>query len=215
MKNCLTIAVSKGRVFDECVPMLARANIAPATYPDSTRKLVLNTNHAKIKLMIIRSQDVPTFVEYGAADCGIVGKDILMERQSDNLYEPLDLGISRCRMVVASRSSWRETNKRLKVATKYVNVARRFYASRGVQAEVIKLYGSMELAPAAGLADCIVDLVDTGDTLAANGLVERETIANISTRLVVNKAAMKMKHAPVMELIENLGRLARDNKNEA
>ena len=200
----LNIAVSKGRVLKEALPLLARAGITPAEDPEVSRKLILETNVPDIALVIIRATDVPTYVAYGAADLGITGKDVLMEYSGSNLYEPLDLGIARCRLVVAEPESPRPRHARLRVATKYVNTTRRYFAQRGVQVEVIKLYGSMELAPLVGLADRIVDLVDTGNTLRANGLVAVEQIADISSRLVVNKASMKMKHARIKPLIERI-----------
>ncbi len=200
----LTIALSKGRILKDILPLLARAGIEPLDDPDVSRKLILETNREDVKLVIIRATDVPTFVEYGAADMGVAGKDVLMEYDSDALYEPLDLNIARCRLMVAGRKGETFSGGHIRVATKYVNVARRYYASRGIQAEVIKLYGSMELAPLVGLADRIVDLVDTGNTLKANDMEPVEHIADISSRLVVNKASMKMKHESVTRLIKQL-----------
>lgn len=200
----LNIAVSKGRVLKEALPLLARAGIEPTEDPEASRKLILETNSRDIALVIIRATDVPTYVAYGAADLGITGKDVLMEYSGSDLYEPLDLGIARCRLVVAEPESPAPSHARPRVATKYVNTTRRYFAQRGVQVEVIKLYGSMELAPLVGLADRIVDLVDTGNTLRANGLVAVEQIAEISSRLVVNKASMKMKHARIKPLIERI-----------
>jgi ATP phosphoribosyltransferase len=202
--SILTIALSKGRILKDILPLLAKAGIEPLDDPDVSRKLILETNREDVRLVIIRATDVPTFVEYGAADMGVAGKDVLMEYGSDALYEPLDLNIARCRLMVAGRVGESFSGGRIRVATKYVNVARQYYASRGIQAEVIKLYGSMELAPLVGLADRIVDLVDTGNTLKANGMEPVEHIADISSRLVVNKAAMKMKHVPVTRLIKQL-----------
>lgn len=198
----LTIALSKGRIFDEALPLLAHAGIVPSDCPSTSRKLILATNHPDIKLVLIRASDVPTYVEYGAADIGIAGKDVLMEYDSDGLYEPLDLHIARCRLVVAGRRSTPTGQTRLRIATKYVASTRRYFAEQGVQVEIIKLYGSMELAPLVGLADRIVDLVDTGNTLKANGLEPLEHIADISSRLIVNKAAMKMKHTKVKAFIQ-------------
>ncbi len=204
----LIIAVSKGRILDDALPLLARAGIVPVDDPDSSRKLVLDTDSPTAKLLVIRAADVPTYVEYGAADVGIAGKDVLLEHAGDGYgegyYEPLDLGIARCRLVVAGREAQRLTASRHRVATKYSAVTREHFAARGIQAEVIKLYGSMELAPLVGLADLIVDLVDTGNTLRANGLVELEEICAISSRLIVNKAAMKTKYACVQALINDL-----------
>ena len=201
----LTIALSKGRIFEETLPLLAHAGITALDNPDTSRKLILDTNHANIKLVIIRASDVPTYVEYGAADIGVAGKDVLMEYGSDGLYEPLDLQIARCRLMVAGRGGATHGQARLRVATKYVATTRRYFAAQGAQVEIIKLYGSMELAPLVGLADCIVDLVDTGKTLTANGLEPLAHIADISARLIVNKASMKMKHATVKEFIKLIG----------
>lgn len=204
MRDTLTIAVSKGRIFQEALPLLAGAGIIPRDDPETSRKLILETNRPDVRLVIIRASDVPTYVEYGAADLGVAGKDVLMEHGGDGLYEPLDLRISRCRLMVAGRPEEAEPAERLRVATKYPNITRRYYARQGRQVETIKLYGSMELAPLVKLADRIVDLVDTGNTLKANGLAPLEHIADISSRLVVNKALMKMKHTAVQELIDAL-----------
>ncbi|MDT8406949.1 MAG: ATP phosphoribosyltransferase [Methylococcales bacterium] len=199
----LTIAVSKGRIFEEALPFLAQAGIEPTDDPDKSRKLILDTSRDDVRLLIIRASDVPTYVEYGAADLGITGKDILLEHDSTGLYQPLDLGIARCRLMTAAKTDAPKSfGKRIRVATKYVKSAHRYFAGLGIQAEIIKLYGSMELAPLVGLADCIVDLVDTGNTLKANGLEARDLIMPISSHLVVNKAAMKMKHQAVQALIE-------------
>jgi len=204
MDNALTIALSKGRIFEETLPLLAAAGIVPKDDPETSRKLILDTNLDDVKLVIIRAADVPTYVGYGAADIGVAGKDVLMEHGGDGLYEPLDLGIARCRLMVAGPENSASERRRLRIATKYVQSTRRYYADRQEQVEIIKLYGSMELAPLVGLADRIVDVVDTGNTLKANGLVPLEHIADISSRLVVNKAAMKMKHARITGFIENL-----------
>jgi len=201
MDKNLTIALSKGRILQESLPLLAHVGIEPLEDPDSSRKLILDTNREDVKLVIIRAADVPTYVEYGASDMGIAGKDVLMEHAGDGLYEPLDLKIARCRMMVAGPVQAAPSGSRIRVATKYVRSAQRYYADQGIQAEIIKLYGSMELAPLVGLADRIVDLVDTGNTLKANGLVPLEKIADISSRLVVNKASMKMKHEAVESFI--------------
>ncbi|MGH8553201.1 MAG: ATP phosphoribosyltransferase, partial [Methylococcales bacterium] len=195
----LTIAVSKGRIFEEALPLLAAAGIQSSENPHTSRKLILMTTRKDIRLVIIRATDVPTFVEYGAADLGIVGKDVLLEHDSGGLYEPLDLGIARCRLMTAAPMNHRVVEGRIRVATKYVKSTQNYFAKQGRQVEVIKLYGSMELAPLVGLSDCIVDLVDTGNTLKANGLKPLELIENISSRLVVNKAAMKMKHTAIDE----------------
>jgi ATP phosphoribosyltransferase len=200
----LTIAVSKGRIYEDALPLLAEAGIVPTDDPKTCRKLILSTTRDDVQLVIIRATDVPTFVEYGAADLGIAGKDVLLEHGADSLYEPLDLKIACCRLMTATRVDAPEPKGRIRVATKYVNTARNYFAEKGIQAEIIKLYGSMELAPLVGLADCIVDLVDTGNTLKANGLEPRELIMNISSRLVVNKAAMKMKNQPIAALLGQL-----------
>jgi len=211
MVHALTLAVSKGRVLNEALPLLGRVGITLIDDPSSTRKLVLDTSVQNLKLLVIRSQDVPTFVRYASADLGIVGKDVLLEQSTEGLYEPLDLGIARCRMVVAAPVGAVDDSRRPRVATKYVNTANWHFARRGIQAEVVHLSGSMELAPITGLADRIVDLVDTGNTLKANGLVEIETIVDISSRLVVNKGSMKMKHAAVTQFIEDLRLAVRDH----
>ena len=211
MSNNITIAVSKGRIFKEAMPLLAALDIYPAEAPETTRKLILETNLPEVKIIIVRATDVPTYVEYGAADIGIAGKDVLLEYDGNGLYEPLDLKIAQCKMVVAEPKHLIKDSKpgvkntgRKRVATKYVNIARNYFAGQGKQVEIIKLYGSMELAPVLGLADQIVDLVDTGNTLKANGLVEVETIMDISSRLIVNKGAMKMKNDLIKPMIEKL-----------
>ncbi len=201
----ITLAVSKGRILDEALPLLARAGIEPEEDPRDSRKLVIPAAGGEIRLLVIRAQDVPTYVEYGAADLGIAGKDVLLELGGAGLYEPLDLGIARCRMVVARRQDGGEIAGRPRVASKYAETTRRFFARKGTQVEIIRLRGAIELAPLVGLADWIVDLADTGNTLRANGLVVVDEIAEISSRLVVNKASMKMKHAVIKSLI---GRLA-------
>jgi ATP phosphoribosyltransferase len=200
----LTIALSKGRIFKEALPLLAAAGITPLDDPETSRKLILATSQPNVRLVIIRATDVPTYVQWGAADVGVAGKDVLMEQGGEDLYEPLDLRIARCRMMVAGVKDATLGGRRLRIATKYVQSTRRHFAARGKQVEVIKLYGSMELAPLVGLADLIVDLVESGSTLKANGLVPLEHIADISSRLVVNKASWKMKHGTVMGLIETL-----------
>ena len=200
----LTIALSKGRILDAAAPLLTRAGIALDEDPAVSRRLSIATSLEDVRVLVLRAQDVPTFVEHGAADLGIAGKDVLLEHRGAGLYEPLDLGIARCRLVLAQRPDAAPARVRPRVATKYVQTTRRFFAGKGVQPEIIRLYGSMEIAPAAGLADCIVDLVDTGATLAANGLVIREEIAAISARLVVNKAAMKLSHRRISSLVERI-----------
>ncbi|MEM7400758.1 MAG: ATP phosphoribosyltransferase [Pseudomonadota bacterium] len=206
-KNLITIAVSKGRIFDESRTLLDKIGISVAQKDLDSRKLVLPTNQENVRILIIRATDVPTYVQYGSAELGIVGKDTLMEFAGDGIYEPLDLGIAKCKLMVAGvEGKMTKKNvsqgRRLRVATKYLQSTRRYFASKGKQVELIKLYGSMELAPLLGLADCIVDLVATGGTLKANGLVATEHIADISSRLIVNKAAMKIKSATLKPLIE-------------
>lgn len=200
----LVIAVSKGRILTEALPLLERIGITVEDDPETSRKLVFATSEPGIQLLVIRASDVPTYVEYGAADLGIAGKDVLMEYDGTDYYEPVDLGLARCRLMVAGPPDANTNPTRPRIATKYSRVARDYFARRGVQAEIIKLYGSMELAPLVGLADRIVDLVDTGNTLKANGLVPLETICEISSRLIVNKAAMKTKHKRVSEIVSAL-----------
>ncbi|MFB1488076.1 MULTISPECIES: ATP phosphoribosyltransferase [unclassified Thiocapsa] len=201
----LTIALSKGRIFDETLPLLAHAGIEPLDDPETSRKLILETNMPHVRFLIIRASDVPTYVQYGAADLGVSGKDVLLEHGGEGLYEPLDLGIARCRLMVAGLPDVAApATRRLRIATKYVKSAERYYASKGEQVEIIKLYGSMELAPLVHLSDRIVDLVESGNTLKANGLVPLEHIADISSRLVVNKASWKMKHSGVTTLLDAL-----------
>ncbi|WP_260294100.1 ATP phosphoribosyltransferase [Sedimenticola hydrogenitrophicus] len=200
----ITIALSKGRIFEQTLPLLAHAGIVPSDDPETSRKLILGTNHPQVKLVIIRATDVPTYVQWGAADLGVAGKDVLLEHGGEGLYEPLDLEIARCRLMVAGAPDASLEGNRLRIATKYVESARRYFAARGQQVEIIKLYGSMELAPLVGLSDLIVDLVESGNTLKANGLVPLQHIADISSRLVVNKASWKMKHATVMQLLDAL-----------
>ena len=204
MSTDLTIALAKGRILDETLPLLARAGIEPVDDLQTSRKLVFATNHADINLVLIRSADVPTYVQYGAADLGIAGKDVLAEHGGDGLYERVDLKIAPCRMMTAGFAGRALPRTRLKVATKYPEITRRFFLEQGRQVELIKLYGSMELAPVVGLSDIIVDLVDTGNTLKANGLTPLETIMEISSRLIVNRAALKMKNRAVRELVERI-----------
>jgi len=206
MSNAITIAVSKGRIFKETIPLLSRLDIRPADDPETSRKLVLQTKRENIRIILIRATDVPTYVEYGAADLGIAGKDVLMEYSGDSLYEPLDLGIARCKMILAGPVDSKVVDGRPRVATKYVNITRNFFADQGRQVEIIKLYGSMELAPLLGLSDWIVDLVVTGSTLKANGLAPLESIMDISSRLIVNKAAMKMKHSVIKPMVNQMAR---------
>ncbi|MCW8830765.1 MAG: ATP phosphoribosyltransferase [Gammaproteobacteria bacterium] len=204
----ITIALSKGRIYKETLPLLEAANIIPVEDPEKSRKLILDTNQEDVNLVIIRATDVPTYVQFGAADIGVAGKDVLLEHGAEGLYEPVDLKIAKCKLMTAGLADADlETlgqNGRLRVATKFTNVAKRFFESRGEQVEVIKLYGSMELGPIVGLADLIVDVVDTGNTLKANGLKPIDHIADVSSRLVVNKAAMKMKHEKIRGIIEKI-----------
>jgi ATP phosphoribosyltransferase len=198
----LTIALTKGRILDETLPLLAAAGIEPLEDINKSRKLTFETSSPDVRLLILRGVDVPTYVQFGAADVGVSGKDTLLEHGGQGYYEPLDLGIARCRLMTAGLVGHSPRLGRIKVATKYVNVAKRFYAEKGRQVDVIKLYGAMELAPVLGLADEIVDIVDTGNTLRANGLEARETIADISSRLIVNKASMKLKHFQIEALLD-------------
>jgi ATP phosphoribosyltransferase len=204
MSKQLILALSKGRILDETLPLLAEAGITPAEDLSASRKLLFDTNMPGVKLVVIRATDVPTYVQLGAADVGVAGKDVLLEHGAEGLYEPIDLEIARCRLMTAGVQGAEPARARLRVATKFVNVARRYYAAQGIQAEVIKLYGAMELAPLMNLADEIVDIVDTGNTLRANGMEPRELIASVSTRLVVNQAAMTMKHERIKPLLEGL-----------
>jgi ATP phosphoribosyltransferase len=205
----LTIALSKGRNLDETLPLIAAAGIVPAEDPEASRKLILATNRPGVELVFLRATDVPTYVQYGAADVGVAGKDVLIEHGGAGLYQPLDLGIGRCRLVVATKRGydWRGTvqrGARIRVATKYVRAAREHFAAKAMHVDLIKLYGSMELAPLVGLADAIVDLVSTGNTLKANDLVAVEDIMPISARLIVNPGALKLKRNAVKPLIDAL-----------
>lgn len=204
MKQQLTIALSKGRILEETLPLLAAADIVPAEDIFSSRKLIFDTNHSHIKLLVIRATDVPTYVEYGGADMGVSGKDVLLEHGGSGLYEPLDLEIACCKLMVAGMSGARPVEGRMRVATKFVQVTRDYYARLGAQVDIIKLYGAMELAPIMGLADRIVDIVDTGNTLRANGLEPMEHIADISSRLVVGQPAMKMKYDLIQPILDKL-----------
>ncbi len=206
----ITLALSKGRIFDETLPLLKAAGIEVLDDPEKTRKLILATNQPEVRVVLVRATDVPTYVQYGGADLGITGLDTLIEHGSDDLYQPLDLQIAKCRVSVAVREGYDyaaavRQGARLRVATKYVAIAREFFAAKGVHVDLIKLYGSMELAPLTGLADAIVDLVSTGNTLKANHLVEVERIMDISSRLVVNQAALKLKREPIRRIIDAFG----------
>ena len=207
LQHDITIALTKGRILKETLPLLAAVGIEPREDLDVSRKLIVDTTVANISLVILRGSDVPTYVRHGAADIGIAGKDMLLEYGGAGIYEPLDLGIAKCRLMTAGPSAEAEVageRRRIRVATKFLNVARAHYARKGLHADLIKLYGSMELAPLMGLADEIVDIVDTGKTLAENGMAPRELIAEISSRLIVNKASMRTRHASVQMLIEAL-----------
>ncbi len=209
----LRIALSKGRIFEEALPLFQQAGIYPLEDPEKSRKLILETNQPDVQFVIIRATDVPTYVEYGAADIGVAGKDVLLEHGGEGLYEPVDLHIAKCRLMVAAPVNTPLPKHRLRIATKYTKTTERYYAEQGVQVEIIKLYGSMELAPLVGLADRIVDVVDTGNTLRANGLEALELITPISSRLVVNKASMKIKHQRINHLITQLELAVQQRRN--
>ena len=207
MSDMITLALSKGRIFEETLPLLAAAGIEVLEDPEKSRKLILPTNRADVQVVLVRATDVPTYVEYGGADLGVAGKDVLIEHGGEGLYQPLDLKIARCRMSVAVREGFDyeaavRQGSRIRVATKYTTIARQHFADKGVHVDLIKLYGSMELAPLTGLADAIVDLVSTGKTLKANQLVEVEPFMEISSRLVVNQAALKLKRDRLRPLID-------------
>ncbi len=203
----ITLALSKGRIFEETLPLLKAAGIEVLEDPETSRKLILPTNRPEVRVVLVRATDVPTYVQYGGADLGVAGRDVLIEHGGAGLYQPLDLGIARCRMSVATRDDFDyaaavKQGSRIRVATKYTEIARQHFADKGVHVDLIKLYGSMELAPLTGLADAIVDLVSTGSTLKANRLVEVERIMEISSRLVVNQAALKLKREALRQLID-------------
>ncbi|HTS84339.1 MAG TPA: ATP phosphoribosyltransferase [Usitatibacter sp.] len=210
----ITLALAKGRIFEETLPLLSAAGIRPAEDPEASRKLILATQRADLRLVLVRAADVPTYVQYGAADLGVAGHDLLAEHGGQGLYQPLDLGIARCRMMVAVPEGFDyaaavRQGARIRVATKYIRTAREHFAAKGVHVDLIKLYGSMELAPLVGLADAIVDLVDTGNTLKANRLRVVEEIMPVSSRLIVNPASMKLKRDAIAPLIDALGKAAR------
>lgn len=202
MKQPLTIALSKGRIYQDTVPLLEAAGIRPLEDPSKSRKLIIPTNHDHVRLLIVRATDAPTYVAHGAADIGVAGKDVLMEAPADNLYELLDLQIAKCKLMVAGPEVEKPHGHRLKIATKYLKSAQAYYAQKGEQVDLIKLYGSMEIAPLIDLADRIVDLVDTGNTLRANGLVPMEHIADISSRMIVNQHAYKTKFEQIDEIVK-------------
>ena len=210
----ITLALSKGRIFDDSTPLLKAAGIEALEDPEQSRKLIIGTTRPDVRVVLVRASDVPTYVQYGGADLGVAGHDILLEHGGQGLYQPLDLGIARCRLSVATRADFDyaaavRQGSRIRVATKYTQCARDHFADKGVHVDLIKLYGSMELAPLTGLADAIVDLVSTGSTLKANGLVEVERIMPISARLIVNQAALKLKREPLRALIDAFGRAVR------
>jgi ATP phosphoribosyltransferase len=217
MNPTLTLALSKGRIFEETLPLLEAAGIVVTEDPEQSRKLILPTSDPAIRVVIVRASDVPTYVQYGAADFGVAGKDVLLEHGGEGLYQPIDLNIAKCRMSVAVHAGFDyasavKQGARLRVATKYVNVAREHFAAKGVHVDLIKLYGSMELGPLVGLSDAIVDLVSTGSTLRANHLVEVEHIMEISSRLVVNRAALKTKREKLQPIIDAFDKASRREK---
>ena len=210
----ISIALSKGRIFEETMPLLSRAGIKPRENPERSRRLIIGTNRRDLRLIIVRASDTPTYVQHGGADLGIAGRDVLAEHGGEGLYQPLDLGIAACRMMVAIRKGFDyagavRQGARLRVATKYVNTTREHFAAKGVHVDIIRLYGSMELAPLTGLADAIVDLVATGKTLRANNLVAVEDIMAVSARLIVNQAALKTKRGALQPLIDAFAKAAR------
>lgn len=213
MTDTLTIALTKGRILKETLPLLARAGIEPLEDLGASRKLVFDTNRKGLRIVVLRGTDVPTYVRHGAAQLGVVGKDILMEHGADGLYEPLDLGIARCRLMTAGPVGWTPDGSRVRVASKFVNIAREFFARQGMQVDIIKLYGALELAPIMDLADIIVDIVDTGNTLKANGMEPLQEIAQVSSRLVVNKAALRSGHAAISSIVEDLAAAVREKGN--
>jgi ATP phosphoribosyltransferase len=217
MDQKLTLALSKGRIFEETMPLLKAAGLVVTEDPEKSRKLILPTNDPQVQVIIVRASDVPTYVQYGAADFGVAGKDVLLEHGGEGLYQPIDLDIAKCRMSVAVQDGFDYANAvrqgaRLRVVTKYVKVAREHFASKGVHVDLIKLYGSMELGPLVGLADAIVDLVSTGNTLRANHLVEVEHIMEISSRLIVNQAALKLKREKLQPILDAIASASKQNK---
>ena len=208
----LIIALTKGRILEETLPLFERAGIVPKENLRKSRKLFFDTNIDGVQLMLLRGSDVPTYVEFGSADMGVVGKDLILEHGSEGFYEPLDLGIARCRLMTAVRSDREMVSGRISVATKFTNIAKRYFAERGKQIELIKLNGALELAPALGLADVIVDIVDTGKTLKANGLKPQDLIAEVSSRMIVNKASMKIKHEIINKVLGQLNVVVKSDK---
>jgi ATP phosphoribosyltransferase len=213
MNEKLTIALTKGRILGETLPLLARAGIETLEDLSASRKLVFETSRKDVRLVVLRGTDVPTYVRHGAAEMGVVGKDILMEQGAEGLYEPLDLGIARCRLMTAGRVGWQSDGTRIRVATKFVNIAREYFSRQGVHVDLIKLYGALELAPIMNLADLIVDIVDTGNTLRANNMEPLQEIAAISSRLVVNKAALRSRYTAITGIIEDLTTAVREAEN--
>ena len=211
-KRNLIIALTKGRILEETLPLFERAGIVPNESLKKSRKLLFETNIQNVQFMLLRGSDVATYVEFGSADMGVVGKDLILEHGSEGFYEPLDLGIAQCRLMTAVRSDRKKVSGRISVATKYTNITKEYFANQGKQIELIKLNGALELAPALGLADTIVDIVDTGKTLEANGLEPQDLIANISSRIIVNKAAMKIKHGIVSRLLDQLNTAVKNGK---
>lgn len=207
----LVIALTKGRIMEEALPLLAKAGVLPREDMSKSRKLIFDTNLPDVRMMVIRGSDVPTYVELGSADIGIAGKDVLMESGSTAFYEPLDLKLARCRLMTAAPVHRKEMPARMRVASKFVNIAKQYFCGQGRQVDIIKLNGALELAPLLGLADCIVDIVDTGNTLRANGLEPRELITEVSTRVIVNKASMKIKHDRVQALLKRLAGAVAEN----
>lgn len=207
MDQNIVIALTKGRILKETLPLLAAAGIRPVEDISKSRKLIFDTNLADVKLLVIRGSDVPTYVQHGAADMGVSGKDMLLEAGGADLYEPLDLQISKCRLMTAGLVGKTLPQGRVRIATKFTNIAKRYCAEKGIQADIIKLYGAMELAPLMNLADMIIDIVDTGNTLKANGMEPQDLIANVSSRLVVNRAAMKRKYNRIQQLIDALAKV--------
>lgn len=211
----LIIALSKGRILEETLPLLKHAGIELLEDPSASRKLIFDTTRDDVQIIIIRATDVPPYVQHGGADMGVAGKDVLMENGAEGIFEPLDLEIARCKLMVAALKDAPPVSGRLRVATKFVNVARQYFAQQGKQAEIIKLYGAMELAPLVGLADRIVDIVDTGNTLRANGLEPTEMIAEVSSRVVVNRASMKTRHAAIQAILDKLEQAVEQRRETA
>jgi ATP phosphoribosyltransferase len=207
----LVIALTKGRILEETLPLFAAANIEPVEDISKSRKLLFDTNLDNVKLMVVRGSDVPTYVEFGSADMGVAGKDLILEHGSDGFYEPLDLQIAKCRLMTAEPVVPRSTSDTLKVATKFTNIAKKYFAEQGQQIELIKLNGALELAPSLGLADSIVDIVETGKTLTANGMEPKELIANVSSRVIVNKASMKIKNSIIRDILGKLSAAVKES----